>query len=564
MKVTPNLTQFRYFVVLPFVFCFNQLAAQVPIPSNEVPTVIVNTAAEPMTEGIYQPTWESLQQYTVPEWFKNAKFGIWAHWGPQCAPEAGDWYARFMYYQDKWQYNYHVKKYGHPSQFGFKDVIHSWKAENWDPDRLVKLYKRAGAQYFFAMANHHDNFDLWESSYQPWNSVNMGPEKDLIAGWAEAAKKQQLPFGLSIHSAHAWIWYESSRGADKTGDKAGVPYDGNLTKANGTGTWWEGYDPQDLYAQNHPHSEGWEHSGEIHKQWNWWNGANLPDQKYCENFYNRTVDLINKYHPDLLYFDDTALPLWPISDAGLKIAAHFYNSNMTRHDGNLEAVLFGKILTDDQRKAMVWDIEKGMANEITPYYWQTCSCIGGWHYDRNVYEKNKYKNATKVIEMLVDIVSKNGNLLLNIPVRSDGTIDEKEEAILEGIANWMDINKECIFDTRPWVVFGEGPGISSGKLTGQGFNENRNQPYTPQDIRFTTKENDLYAIIMNADSDSTTTINALALNSSLIDGNKITEVKELGSNKLSEWEQTKNGLDVKVSGSGIVVLKINGILSKNN
>ena len=470
-------------------------AAVVAEETNPAP-VMVNTAAEPMQAGKFQPTWESLKQYQCPEWFRDAKFGIWAHWGPQCEPEDGDWYARFMYIEGSDQNKFHVEHYGPPSRFGFKDVIHEWKAENWDAGKLMALYKRAGAQYFFALANHHDNFDNWSSRYQPWNSVNVGPKKDLIGGWARAARENGLRFGVSVHAAHAWTWYEPSQGADKTGPFAGVPYDGKLTKADGQDQWWDGLDPQDLYAQNHARSRDSTNPWAIHSQWNWGNGASLPDQAYCDKFYNRTVDLINKYHPDLIYFDDTALPLWPVSDTGLKIAAHFYNSNMKWHDGTNEAVLFGKILEAEQRRCMVWDIERGQANEIEPQPWQTDTCLGNWHYDRGLYNRNGYKNVRTVIQTLADVVSKNGNLLLNVPVRGDGTIDDREIKVVEGIAAWMDVNKESIFGTRPWKVFGEGPASGGAALSAQGFNEGKGKPFTAQDVRFTSKGDTLYAIVL--------------------------------------------------------------------
>ena len=308
---------------------------------------------EPMQTEKFEPSWESLKQYEAPEWFRNAKFGIWVHWKPQCQPEQGDWYARFMYDEGSNHYKWHLEHYGHPSEFGFKDVINDWKAEKWDPEALVKLYKRCGTRYFFAMANHHDNFDLWESRYQPWNSVNMGPKKDIIAGWAQAAKNNDLRFGLSIHAAHARLWYETSQRLDREGPYAGIPYDGTLTQEEGKGKWWERYDPQDLYAQKHPLSEKSEETKFIHQQWNWENGATPPSIEYCNKFYDRTVDLINLYNPDLLYFDDMALPLWPVSDVGLRIAAHYYNRNLMLHDGDLEAVIFGKILTGEQKKCLL-------------------------------------------------------------------------------------------------------------------------------------------------------------------------------------------------------------------
>ena len=244
-----------------------------PIPETAVPKVIVNTSAEPMAPGKFQPTWESLKQYQVPDWFRNAKFGIWAHWGPQCQPEASDWYARNMYVRGHAQNAYQVAHYGPPSQAGFKEVIHSWQAEKFDPEKLVALYKRTGAQYFVALGNHHDNFDLWDSKYQPWNSVRVGPRKDLIAGWAKAAHDQGLPFGVSLHASHAWSWYEVTQGADKTGPLAGMPYDGKLTKADGLGKWWDGLDPQDLYEQRHTPSPDFEKPGSIHDRWDWNNGV---------------------------------------------------------------------------------------------------------------------------------------------------------------------------------------------------------------------------------------------------------------------------------------------------
>ncbi len=515
---------------------------------------------EKMQTGKFEPTWESLQQYKTPEWFNDAKFGIWAHWGPQCQPEAGDWYARHMYNQGHWQYNYHSENYGHPSEFGFKDVINEWKAEKWDPEKLVALYKRAGARYFFAMGNHHDNMDLWNSKYQEWNSVNVGPKKDILAGWAQAAKHNDLPFGVSIHSAHAWRWYESAQLADKEGKYAGIPYDGNLTQADGKGKRWEGLDPQKLYVQNHALSENSENIGSIHKQWNWDNGATPPSEEYCTDFYNRSVDMINQFHPDLIYFDDTALPLWPVSNVGLEIAAHYYNTNMKLNNGDLDVVLFGKILTDDQKECMVWDVERGAPDEIQEKPWQSCTCIGGWHYDRRIYNRDQYKSSKTVMQMLVDIVSKNGNLLLNIPVRGDGSIDKLELNVVDGITKWMDINSECIYATRPWHIYGEGPKAESANpLNAQGFNEGKGGAYTSKDIRFTKKGNVLYAVVMEVpENNEEIIIKSLASNGQYFQKD-FDEVKLLGGQIKSFTFSTK-GLMVKLPNNqnliAPIVLKI--------
>lgn len=454
-------------------------------------------------KGPFQPTWESLQNYMVPEWYRNAKFGIWAHWGPQCEPEHGDWYGRGMYEEGSDHYKYHLQKYGHPSKFGFKDVIHQWKAEKWDPDQLVALYKRVGAKYFFAMANHHDNLDLWNSKYQSWNSVNVGPKKDLIGGWAKAAKKQGLPFGVSVHASHAWMWFEPAQGSDKKGPLAGVPYDGKITKADGKGAWWAGMDPQELYAQNHALSDGY--------HWEWEKGSSVPSKAYCDKFLKRTIELIDKYEPELLYFDDTVLPFHGLNDVGLQLAAHHYNQSMKRNKGKLNAVVNGKILNELQRKCMVWDIERGQSNVIEPFTWQTDTCIGGWHYDKRLYENKSYKSAQTVIQTLADIVSKNGNLLLNIPVKGNGSIDDQEIVILEEIAAWMKINAECIFDTRPWKIFGEGPATTEvAKLSGPGFNEGKGKAFTAADMRFTTKGDSLYAIVFGWPEDGKVKIKSLS------------------------------------------------------
>lgn len=500
--------------------------------------VPVTNENEKMAEGQYQPQWESLKKHKTPEWFRNAKFGIWAHWGPQCVEGSGDWMAREMYMEGSWAYKYHVEHYGHPSEFGFKDILPLFKAEKWDPDKLVERYKRLGAQYFFVLGNHHDNFDLWDSKYQEWNSVNIGPKKDLIDGWAKAAKKHGLPLGISFHADHAWNWYEPSQRYDINGSKAGEYYDGKLTKADGKGKWWEGYDPQNLYAQNHPMSDRSWANNRVHWQWAWGNGATLPSKEYVTNFYDRTLDAINRYQPDLIYFDVTVAPFYDISDCGLKIASHFYNKNP-------RAVMFGKILDEEQRKALTWDVERGAPNEIVPEPWQTCNCIGGWHYNTGIYERGGYKKAADVIKQLVDIVSKNGNLLLSIPLRADGTYDEKEAVVLDGIEAWMNVNKESIFGTRPWVKFGEGPVAEKDiKMNAQGFNDGQFTGMTAADIRFNQTKKHLYVTPMGWPEGGKLVVKSLAKGNPNF-RKSITKVELLGYGKLKA-KQTVEGLEVQL------------------
>lgn len=500
--------------------------------------------SEKIQAGPFSPTWESLQSYQTPDWFRDAKFGMWAHWGPQCQPEAGDWYAREMYMEGSHKYKVHLEKYGHPSEFGFKDVIHTWKAEKWDPEELVSLYKNAGARYFMALANHHDNFDLYDSKYQKnWNALKIGPKKDLIAGWAAAAKKNGLPFGVSVHAAHAWSWFETAQRSDKSGKYAGVSYDGKLTKADGKGRWWSGLDPRELYAQNHPLSENSLDNGMIHRQWHWGNGVAKPTKAYIEQFYNRTINLIDRYHPDMIYFDDSQLPMWPISDAGLRIVAHLYNKSI-KDKGRLNAVVTGKILDENQRKAMVWDIERGQSNDIEPLPWQTDTCIGDWHYDRSLYTRKGYKTAKTVIHTLIDVVSKNGNLMLNIPIRGDGTIDELERKVVEDIGVWMRANGESIYGTRPWKIFGEGPAqLNAAKLSGQGFNEGKGKPFTEADIRFVIKGEQLFATVMGWPTSGYTTITSLKENSAYYPA-KINKVELLATGQQLKFERNTACLKV--------------------
>jgi len=515
-------------------------------PAAWIPSVVAGLNWSPLAPASspFQPTWDSLAQYQTPDWYRDAKFGLWAHWGPQCQPERGDWYARGMYQEGSDQYKYHVEKYGHPSKFGFKDVVNEWKAEEWNPDELLALYKKAGAKYFVCLANHHDNFDLYNSTHQPWNSTRLGPKKDLVGGWAKAAKKQGLRFGVSVHAAHTWSWLETAQRADKNGPLAGVPYDGKVTTADGQGKWWQGYDPQALYAQNHPLSQNSQDNSMIHRQWDWGNGVTPPSSAYCEKFYNRTIELLDKYEPDLVYFDDTALPLWPVNDAGLRIAAHMYNTSMKRHGGRNEAVINGKILTPEQRKCMVWDIERGQSNEIEPLPWQTCTCIGQWHYDRRIYDKHGYKSAQTVIHTLIDVVSKNGNLLVSVPVRGNGTIDEQERAVVEGIAAWMQVNGESIYGTRPWKIFGEGPAQqAAAALSAQGFNEGKGKPFGAEDIRYVMKGKTLFATALGWPTNGRLLLKSLAAGGPHYAG-KVKQIELLGAPGKLKFEHTKEGLVV--------------------
>ena len=512
-------------------------------------TQVATSAERSLAKGPFQPTYESLKQYRTPPWFRDAKFGIWAHWTAQCVPEQGDWYARNMYIQGSKQYQYHVEHYGHPSKFGFKDIDHIWTAANWQPEYLMNLYVKAGAKYFMALANHHDNFDCYDSTYHNWNSTKIGPKRDIVATWARTARRHGLRFGASNHSSHAWHWFQTAFGYDYEGPLAGVRYDGHTKASQGAGKWWNGFDPQELYVgpsmqlpdglMTKQAQDDWRkgHDAKWHEE--------APDAYpgFTNEWFLRTRELVDKYDLDFLYFDDTELPF---GQTGLDVVADFYNRNIGKRNGKLEACVFGKGFTPDHMGAAVLDLERGRANDIQALPWQTDTCIGDWHYNISTFEQHKYKSAKTVIQMLADIVSKNGNLCLNIPLKGDGTIDSDELKVLNELATWFPANGEAIYGTRPFKVFGEGPPdvVSTGN-----FNEGKGRAYTNEDMRFTVKDGRLYTVVMAwpqavAGQPRKIDIKTLRQGSQVFPG-KVAKVELLGGGTL-KFEQQADALSVTV------------------
>jgi alpha-L-fucosidase len=473
--------------------------------------------------GPYKPSWESLQQYECPEWYRDAKFGIWNHWSPQCVPEDGDWYARNMYVQGSSQNKYQVHHYGPPSKFGYKDLCAQWTLLNWDPASLMDLYIKAGAKFFMALANHHDGFDTWHSKHHQWNAHNIGPHRDVIGTWAKTARQHGLRFGVTVHQARNWWWFQTSHGADSTGPYAGIPYDGVLTKADGKGQWWEGFDPQQLYNAKHPFNA-------------------LPDISYVKNFYDRTRDLVDQHNPDLLYFDNALLPLgW----AGMNLGAYFYNRSLKTHGGKMQGVINVGNVPPDLAKALVWNLESGVVNSIQRYPWQTGTCIGGWHYQRALFNRpgkfGGYKHPAMIIHWLVDVVSKNGTFVLNIPGKPDGTIDSKEKAVLIELAAWFAVNGEAVYATRPWKTFGEGDLL---KAQGAFIGEKVATRLGPGAVRFTQNKtgNVVYAIFFGWQPKEFV-VRSLGLVADTKPG-KILNVELLGSHEKLKWKQTNQSLAI--------------------
>jgi alpha-L-fucosidase len=456
----------------------------------------------PIAEGPYKPTDESLMQYHYPEWFRDAKFGIWAHWGPQAVPRQGDWYARRMYQEKDPAYKYHVEHYGHPSVFGYKDIIPLWKAEKWDPDKLMALYKKTGAKYFVSMGTHHDNFFLWNSKIHKWNAVNMGPKKDVVGTWQEAAKKQGLKFGVSEHLGASYTWFQAAHGSDKEGPKAGVPYDGA--------------DPQfaDLYHEGTtPDDKGWLTNNLI----------------FQVEWFRSIRELIDNYHPDLLY-SDCAMPF---ENVGRSLIAHYYNQDIARSNGTIDVVY-----TCKQPSGGKWvqDVERGVLDTLSSYPWQTDTSIGDWYYRTG----QKYKTSNEVIQMLVDIVSKNGNLLLNVVQTPEGDLEPDMLQILDEIGTWTAANGEGIYGTRPWKIFGEKP-EGQGQVKRGRFDENYKLSF--KDIRFTTKDGNLYAFCLGIPTEDII-IKSLGKNSKLTE-KLVSSVKMMGVDAKVKWSQENDRLVIK-------------------
>lgn len=445
----------------------------------------------------FEPTIKSLKQYDTPEWYADAKLGIYMHWGPMSIPGvATTWYARWMYEQGSEGYRYHVATYGHPSTFGYKDICKLFTAPKFDQaqaDRYVKLYKQAGARYVVPVAVHHDNFDMWDSKYQPrWNSVATGG-KDVVGMWRKACDKEGVRLGVASHFARTYRWLQPSHGADGSGPMAGVPYDGQ--------------DPAyaDLYG------EKWNDTSFWYEQ-----RSDVGPPAFERNFEDRLRDLMDKYHPDLYYTDGGI----PFKQAGLNVLAHFYNANQQWNNGTLQAVATVKL--DWTPNVAVLNYEFGYPSTVQHYPWQSDKTMGAdWYWIRNA--TNRYMSAGNAIHMFIDTVSKGGNLLLNVPLTPEGELEPVTIAFLAEMGKCLDIIGEAVFATRCWMVADDGGG----------------------GIRFTrSKDNTvLYVISLGWSNDQ---VVVRTLGSSRIDLTTLADVSLLGSPGKVAYSQDAEGLKIRV------------------
>ena len=481
---------------------------------------IWNLPQLPIAEGPFNPDWKGVSKmYTAPEWWRDAKFGAWAHWDPQSMPERGDWYARNMYMERNPVYAFHSKTFGHLSEYGYKDIAHNWVIDRWKPEEMMNLFVEMGARYFMAMGVHHDNFDCWDSKYQPWNSVNVGPKVDVVGTWEKIARKQGLRFGIGFHNTPPRTWGQFMPvryTSDKSGPKQGVPYDALQTIADGKGKWWEGMDPVDLYGPAHTRND---------------DPLRSP---FANQFMWRIDDAISKYHPDVIYFDEHAGDSQ--TDLGVRMGlgflapqliANYYNKSLKWNKNKMEVVVNLKgvggrwnsfqnspELLSFVDRSLVKSSEMHIEPEIMAYSFQTETSIAEWHYLTGM----KYMDARRVVQLLMENVSRNGTMLLNLTQHGRGDLDPEVIRTAKDIGAWLKINGEAIYSSRPFEIYG-----------GDSAYYTRNNGY-------------VYAVVADW-KDSIVTLKALHANGYTL--GKVSKVEMLGSGAEFNFVQDGGGLVIK-------------------
>ncbi len=447
-------------------------------------------AVQPPFPGKFQTTPDSLSRYVTPDWFRDAKFGIFLHWGIFSVPaHDSEWYPHYMYDRKSPVFDWHLQHWGPQSMFGYKDFIPLFRGERWKPEEWADLFRKAGAKYIVPVGEHHDGFPMYDSHLTEWTTVRMGPRRDVVGELGREVRNQGLKLGVSSHRANDWFYYIFEPDFDNTNPR----YSG-------------------LYGKVHP----------PHKP---------ASQGFLEDWYSRCAEIVDLYRPDLFYFD------WKMNNPEFKPyrmqwLAYFYN--MANH-WNQEVVCTYK-LTAYPEHAAVLDLERGIESGIRELPWQTDTSVSwkSWGY----IEDDQYKQPQEIIHEFVDIVSKNGNLLLNVGPKSDGTIPEPAVAIFHNIGRWMDVNGDAIFGSRPWKVYGEGPAtLAAGSF---GEKKMKNLKFTPQDIRFTTREGSIYAILL-AWAEHEARIRSLGSHSPNAPG-RIAHVSLLGHHGKLKWHQEPDAL----------------------
>ncbi|MGA2578203.1 MAG: alpha-L-fucosidase [Bryobacteraceae bacterium] len=462
----------------------------------------VDTGAQ---AGPFRPNWDSLKHYQLPTWYQDAKFGIFLHWGVYSVPAFGnEWYPRNMYKQGSEEFAHHVATYGPQTKFGYKDFVPRFKAEHFDAKAWADLFRKAGAKYVVPVAEHHDGFAMYNSDLSDWCAAKMGPHRDTTGELAQAVRAAGLHFGVSSHRAEHYFFLNTGR-----------EFDSDVR------------DPQ-FAAFYGPAHIGVTDKNQLH-----WQGGH-PDPAYLDDWIARVAEMVNKYQPEIVWFD------WWIETKEFepylqRLAAFYYNDAARR--GSTAAINYK--LEAFPVGTAVLDIERGQSDQIQPRFWQTDTSVSikSWGYIDN----DTFRSPESLVQQLVDIVSKNGALLLNVGPKPDGTIPEQAQNVLLAMGRWLSTNGEAIYGTRPWKISGEGP----TKVVGGSFHDTATKPYTSQDIRFTTRAGLLYAIALASPQDGKIKIQSLARGSQVMPS-EIAGVQLLGSRDKLKWTRDNDGLNIEM------------------
>jgi len=458
----------------------------------------------------FEATWNSLRTHETPQWFKDAKFGIYTHWGvysvPACGPN-GTWYPYNMYREGTPQYEYHVKTYGPPSEFGYKDFIPMFKAEKFNPDEWAELFRKAGAQFAGPVGEHHDGFAMWDSQFTEWNAAKMGPRRDVVGELERAIRNQGMRFMIALHHAENWWFFPHWREEFDTSDLEYVGLYGPLHNQE--------------WAQRKPDAESRQDE---------WQLQDKPSKEFLDQWIGKIREVIDKHQPDMLWFD-----------FGLRFVQEQYKKDMIAYYYNKEEEWGKEVVVtykwhDLAPGTAVVDLELGRFGELTYHEWITDTSVddqGAWSHVQDA----GFKPVSAIVHNLVDNVSKNGYLLLNVGPKANGEIPEPAKECLLGIGRWLEVNGEAIYGTTPWLIYGEGP--TEMEKTGY-FSERQEVEYTAKDIRFTVKDDVLYATCLGWPGEHVTMESLKRLYESEIDS-----VKMLGVDRELEWSLTQEGLEIK-------------------
>lgn len=507
-KVRTRQTQSAFAAIVLAALACSAYTQQVPA---NVQRQLARVDAAART-GPFRADWDSLAGYRTPEWFRDAKFGIFIHWGVYSVPAFGnEWYSRNMYVQGNAAFKHHVATYGPQSKFGYKDFIPMFRAEHFDANAWLDLFTQAGARYVVPVAEHCDGFPMYDSSLTDWDAAKMGPKRDVVGELEAATRSHGLHFGVSSHRAEHWWWYDG-----------GIKFDSDVRDPRYAGLYGPAQ-PMALPGEDDSKEPDPDHL----ERWL------PPDKTFLDDWLARSTELVTKYHPDFLYFD------WWIGQPAFqpylqRFAAYYYDEAARRRQG---VVLTYKGY-DFPENAATLDIERGKLDtqRLLPWQTDTSVSIHSWGYADN----DEYRSAKSLIDELVDVVSKNGNLLLNVGPKSDGTIPDQARAILLEMGTWLKTNGEAIYGSRPWLVYGEGP----TKVTGTAKSSDQ-QEFTAEDIRFTTHNGRLYAIALGWPAGGDLRIRSLARGLPYLK-RPVCGVKLLSSDALLSWRQDADGLHIQL------------------